>query len=229
MTDAIYPGRWPVEHPDRIQLYSIATPNGQKISVALEEIGLAYEAHKVDIMAGQQHDPDYARINPNEKIPTIIDPDGPGGEPIAVFETGAILMYLADKTGQLMSPDPRLRWETIQWVFFQMANVGPFFGQFGHFYKFAPGASDYSLERYADETRRLLGVLDRRLDGRDYLVGDALSIADIATFPWVMSLEFYGGKDVLGYDSFANVEPWVQRCATRPAAVRGLAVTGFGS
>lgn len=221
-----FPRRWPPRHPERLQLYSLPTPNGQKIGVALEELGLPYEAHRIDIGAGDQFDEDYVAINPNSKIPSIIDPHGPGGRPIAIMESGAILMYLSEKTGRLTPRDGALRWETIQWLFFQVASVGPFFGQFGHFYKFARDrtSDDYGIERYAAEARRLLGVLDRRLEGREYLVGDQYTIADIATFPWVMALDFYQGKDFLGYGSFANVEPWVRRCATRPAAARGLKV-----
>lgn len=225
-----FPSRWAPRHPDRIQLYSIATPNGQKIAVALEEMGLPYEAHKINILAGDQFDPEYVAINPNSKIPSIIDPAGPGGRPIALMESGAILVYLAEKSGKLLSDDGELRWQAIQWLFFQMASVGPFFGQFGHFHKFARGktADGYALDRYTKETNRLLGVLDARLEGREYLVGDEYSIADVATFPWVKALDFYQGKDQVEYGSFANVDPWLQRCLARPASVRGMAVTGFG-
>jgi GST-like protein len=223
-----WPSRWPAQHPDRLQLYSLPTPNGQKIGVALEELELPYEAHRIDIGAGDQFDPEYVAINPSSKIPSLVDPDGPGGRPIAIMESGAILLYLAEKTGRLLPADPRRRWETIQWLFFQVASVGPFFGQFGHFFKFARDktSDSYSLERYASEARRLLAVLDRRLADREYLAGDEYTIADIATFPWVNGLDFYGGKDHLGYASFANVQPWVERCMARPAVARGIKVAG---
>lgn len=221
-----FPEKWPVQHPNRIQLYSLATPNGQKIGVALEELELPYEAHRVDILAGDQFDEGYKRLNPNSKIPTLVDPDGPGGKPLVVMESGAILLYLADKTGRLIPSDPARRWEVIQWVFFQMANVGPMFGQFGHFYKYARDktSDDYALNRYANETKRLLGVLNTRLEGRTFLVDDTFTIADIAIFPWVNGLDFYEGKDFLDYNSFRNVQPWVERCMARPAVQRGVEV-----
>lgn len=225
----LFPKRWPPSHPDRIQLYSLATPNGQKVAIALEEMGLPYEAHRIDIMSNDQFDEDYVRINPNSKIPSIIDPKGPNGAPLAMMESGAILMYLAEKSGKLLPSDPALRWETIQWLFFQMASVGPFLGQFGHFFKFARGktSDDYALDRYADEAKRLLGVLDRRLEGREYLVGEALTIADVATVPWIFALDFYEGKDRVEYSTFQNIDAWATRCWTRPGFVRGRAVNGF--
>jgi len=226
MTDSIFPSRWAPAHPDRIQLYSLGTPNGKKISIALEELELPYEAHRLDIMEGDQFDAEYLRINPNGKIPSIIDPNGPAGEPIALMESGAILLYLAEKTGKLMPDEPKLRWEVLQWLMFQMASVGPYFGQFGHFFKYARDktSDEYALDRYTKEAKRLLGVLNDRLEGRDYLVGSSLTIADIATFPWLDGLGYYGGKDHLEYGSFANVEPWVKRCNQRPAVVRGVKV-----
>ncbi len=228
MSTNVFPQRWAPEHPDRIQLYSVATPNGQKVGIVLEELGLPYEAHRVNIMEGDQFDPGFVKINPNSKIPAIIDPDGPGGEPISLMESGAILLYLADKAGRLISSDPRERQQTIEWLFFQMAGVGPMFGQFGHFFKFAKGKTDtYGEERYAKETRRLLGVLDRRLEGQAYLVGNALSIADIATVPWINALDFYEGKDAVEYDSFENVGAWVERFNAREGVQRGAAVNGF--
>jgi GST-like protein len=222
----IYPSRWPIEHPDRLQLYTLNTPNGQKVGIALEELGVPYEAHRIDFGKDDQHDPEYLLINPNNKIPTLVDPAGPDGTPLVVFESGAILMYLADKTGKLISPDPRLRWETVQWLMFQMGGVGPFFGQFGHFFKFARDktSDDYGVRRYTAETKRLLKVLDLRLEGRDYLVGDEISIADIATVPWIDALDFYGGKDHLEYRSYANIVAWVERCNERPAFQRGSQV-----
>ncbi len=231
MDQTVFPARWPAQHPDRIQLYSLATPNGKKAGIMLEETGLPYEAHKIDIMADDQFDEDYKRINPNSKIPAIIDPNGPGGQPMSVMESGAILQYLADKTGKFIPEQAALRWEVTQWLFFQMASVGPMFGQFGHFFKFAKGKTQdtYAVERYTNEAKRLLGVLNTRLEGRTHLVNDEYTIADIATFPWVMALDFYEGKDALDYGSFKNIDPWVQRCATRPATERGMKVCGFDS
>ncbi|MEM6294996.1 MAG: glutathione binding-like protein [Myxococcota bacterium] len=227
MSTTELPKRWPAQHPDRIQLYSLPTPNGQKAGIVLEELGLPYEAHRIDIMAGDQFDPDYVAINPNSKIPALIDPDGPGGKPIALMESGAILMYLAEKTGKLLPEDPRGRWEAMQWLFFQVGGVGPFFGQFGHFFKFAKGKTDtYGEERYAKETKRLLGVLDGRLSDQDYLAGNEYSIADIATFPWINALDFYEGKPKVEYDTFKNVQAWVARCMDRPAVQRGVKVAG---
>lgn len=229
MTTDLFPQRWPAQHPDRIQLYSLATPNGRKASVALEELELPYEAHKIDIMAGDQFDEGFKRVNPNSKIPAIIDPDGPDGEPIAVMESGAILLYLAEKTGKLLPAGGRERLEAIQWLFFQMGGVGPMFGQFGHFFKYAKDKTtdSYGVDRYTKEAKRLLGVLDVRLEGRAYLAGESYSIADIATFPWVDFLDHYGGKGVLEYDSFKNVQPWVERCLARPAVERGMKVCAF--
>ena len=224
-----YPARWSPNHPDRIQLYSLATPNGQKIAIALEELGLPYEAHTIDIMSGDQFDPEYLRINPNGKIPSIVDPDGPGGAPIALMESGAILLYLAEKTGRLLPDDPALRWEATQWLFFQMASVGPMFGQFGHFNKFAKGktSDEYAIERYTKEAKRLLQVLETRLEGREYLAGGELTVADIATVPWIQALDFYEGKERLRYSELERVPAWVERCWSRPAFQRGSKVTPF--
>lgn len=220
-----FPSRYAPRYPDRIQLYGMPTPNGKKISIALEELELPYEPHRVDILAGDQHDPEYRRLSPNGKIPTIIDPYGPGGRPIAMMESGAILLYLAEKSGRLLSSDPLERLETLQWLFFQMAHIGPMFGQFGHFYKFAKGKTDeYGEQRYGSEVTRLLGVLNDRLEGRSFLVGEALSIADVATVPWMQGLDFYEGKEFVKYDSFQNVVAWVDRCVARPAFQRGATV-----
>lgn len=219
--------RWPAAHPDRLQLYSFPTPNGVKVSIALEEIGLPYEAHLVDITANETWTKEFLSLNPNGKIPAIIDPDGPGGEPFALFESGAILLYLAEKTGKLMPLDPALRYETIQWVFFQMANVGPMFGQLGFFYKFAGKdiADKRPLNRYADESRRLLGVIETRLAGRRWLMGDAFTIADIAHVGWVRGLlEFYDAGELMGIADFPNVQAWLKRCLARPAVTAGLAI-----
>ncbi len=225
----VFPKRWPPQHPDRIQLYSLATPNGQKVGIALEELGLPYEPHRINIFENDQFDEDYIRINPNSKIPTIIDPEGPKGEPFALMESGAILLYLAEKTGKLLPNDAAEKWETIQWVFFQMASVGPFFGQFGHFFKFARDKTSdtYALQRYTNETKRLLRVLESRLEGREYLVGDALTVADIATVPWIKALDFYGGKEQLSTSELTNVPAWVDRCWSRPAFQRGIKVNGL--
>jgi GST-like protein len=218
--------RWPAKHPDRLQLYGLPTPNGVKVSIMLEEIGLPYEPHLVDIMKDENKTPEFVSLNPNAKIPAIIDPDGPGGKPFGLFESGAILVYLADKTGQLMPTDPAQRYETLAWVFFQMAAVGPMIGQLGFFHKFAGRTWDDKrpLQRYVDETKRLLAVLDRRLDGRDWLMGD-YSIADVATLGWVRSLiGFYEARDLVGFDSYADVAAWLDRGLARPAVQRGLAI-----
>lgn len=219
--------RWPTQHPDRIQLYSLATPNGQKVGVALEEMELPYEAHLVDIGQGDQHTDAFMAINPNSKIPAIIDPDGPDGRPLAVLESGAILLHLAEKSGKLLPANPRGRSEAIQWLMLQMGGVGPMFGQFGHFHKFARETckDPYPLERYRAESRRLLGVLNTRLAGNDYLAGGEFSIADVATFPWVKVLSgFYEAADLLGVDEFENITAWVDRCLARPAVQRGMDV-----
>ncbi len=226
MTDSIYPKRWPVKDPSVLQLYSLPTPNGQKAGIVLEELELPYEAHKVDIMADEQFDEDYIAINPNSKIPTLIDPDGPDGKPLAIMESGAILMHLANKTGRLLPENPRARSEAIQWLFFQMASVGPMFGQFGHFYKFAKGKTDeYGAERYSKESKRLLKVLDDQLADRDYLAGE-YSIADIAHVGWMKSFEFYGAVEHIGFHDHKNVVAWVDRIWERPAVQRGIKVAG---
>ena len=219
--------RWPAQHPDRLQLYSLATPNGVKVSIMLEETGLPYEVHRIDIMQNESHLPEFLALNPNGKIPAIIDPHGPGGEPLALFESGAILMYLAEKSGRFMPADAARRWETIQWVFFQMAAIGPMFGQVGYFHKFAGREIEDKrpLQRYVAESQRLLGVLDARLDDRTWLMGDDYTIADIATFPWVRGTDvFYNARDVLELDSFPRVMAWVERCWARPASQKGWAV-----
>lgn len=216
--------RWPAQHPDRIQLYSFPTPNGVKVSITLEELGLPYEAHKVSIMDGDQHTDAFRSLNPNGKIPAIIDPDGPGGKPLALFESGAILVYLAEKTGKLMPTDPAGRLECLQWVMFQMGGIGPMFGQFGFFFRFAGKEIEdkRAMHRYRDESKRLLGVLDKRLEGRQWVLGDDYSIADIISFPWVGTLgTFYEAGDELGLDDFTNVMAWLDRCVERPASQKG--------
>ena len=219
--------RWPAVHPECIQLYSLNSPNGVKASIMLEETGLPYEPHLVDIGNGESHLPEFLALNPNGKIPAIIDPDGPGGEPLALFESGAILLYLADKSGQFIPADPARRWETIQWVFFQMASIGPMFGQVGFFNKFAGKAYEDKrpLQRYVDESKRLLGVLDGRLDGRRWLMGDDYTIADIATLGWVNNLiTFYEARELVAFDGFAHVAAWLERGLARPAVKRGLRI-----
>jgi GST-like protein len=223
--------RWPAQHPERIQLYSLNTPNGVKASIMLEETGLAYEAHFIDIMKNESNTPEFMSLNPNGKIPAMIDPDGPGGQPLGLFESGAILMYLAEKSGKFMSTDAATRWETIQWVFFQMAAIGPIFGQVGFFHKFAGKeiADKRPLERYVKESKRLLGVLDARLANRIWLVGDDYSIADIATLGWVNNLiTFYEARELVGYDDYKNVSAWLERALARPAVQRGLKIPARG-
>lgn len=226
MTEITFPSRWQPTLPDVIQLYSMATPNGQKVGVALEEMGLSYEPHLVNILNGDQHDPEFAAISPNEKIPAIIDPNGPEGKRVALSESAAILIYLADKSGQLLPQNYLSRMEHLQWLFFQMGHVGPFFGQFGHFYKFMKDKlkDDYPEQRYTKETKRLLGVLDRRLQGRKYIMDD-YSIVDISLVPWVnCCAEFYGAWEYLEMGSYRNVEAWRARVSERPAYIRGKEV-----
>jgi GSH-dependent disulfide-bond oxidoreductase len=221
--------KWPVEHPDRIQLYSLATPNGQKVGIALEELDLPYEAHTVDIRQGEQFTDEFKAVCPNSKIPAIVDPNGPDGKPLAIFESGAILLHLAEKTGKLLPADPRRRSACIQWLFFQMANVGPMFGQFGHFYRFAKEKLPYAIERYTNEARRILGVLETRLAAGDYLVGNEYTIADIATFPWVGCLDwgYNASADLKLKEEFPRVMAWYTRCTERPASVRGAKICPF--
>ncbi|MER8365612.1 glutathione S-transferase N-terminal domain-containing protein [Mesorhizobium sp. M1348] len=219
--------RWPASHPDRIQLYSFPTPNGVKISIALEELGLPYEPHAVDIGKNESWTPEFLSLNPNGKIPAMIDPNGPGGKPIGLFESGAILLYLSDKTGKLVPADATLRYETIQWVFFQMASIGPMFGQVGFFHKFAGReiADKRPLERYRDESRRLIGVLETRLKRRSWIMGDDYTIADISMLGWVRNLiSFYEARELVGFDDFPSVGAWLERGLARPAVQRGLTI-----
>ncbi len=210
-----------------LHLYTLATPNGQKVSIALEELGLAYEVHRIDIMKGDQFDPEYVKINPNSKIPSLRDTEGPGGKPISIMESGAILIYLAEKTGRLLPNEAHARCAVLQWLFFQVAHIGPMFGQFGHFFKYAKAKCDhpYPLERYTNEAKRLLAVLDTQLaKSGDWLVGD-FSIADIATCPWVNCLDvFYEGKDQLGLSEFKHVAAWRDRFNGRSGVQRGAKV-----
>ena len=219
--------RWPTKHPDRLQLYSLPTPNGVKVSIALEEIGLPYEPHLVDITKNESWTEEFLSLNPNGKIPAIIDPDGPGGKPIGLFESGAILLYLADKTGKLVPSNAARRYETIQWVFFQMAFIGPMFGQVGFFHKFA--GRDYEdkrpLHRYRDESKRLLGVLETRLKDRQWIMGDDFTIADVSMLGWVRNLVgFYGARELVEFDSLKVVPGWLERGLARPAVQRGLTI-----
>jgi GST-like protein len=220
--------RWPAQHPERLQLFSLPTPNGVKVGIMLEETGLAYEPHRIDIMANENRDPAFLALNPNGKIPAIYDPDGPGGRPLALFESGAILLYLADKTKQFISADPSTRYETIQWVMWQMGGVGPMFGQVGFFNKFA--GKDYEdkrpRDRYATESARLLCVLDGRLATRDWVMGADYSIADISLLGWVRNLiGFYEAGELVGFDRFLHVQAWLKRGLARPGVQRGLEVT----
>jgi GST-like protein len=217
--------KWPAQYPQRLQLYSLPTPNGVKISIMLEETGLPYEAHLVSFERKEQLSPEFLSLSPNNKIPAILDPEGPGGKPLALFESGAILVYLAGKTGQLMPADDARRYETLQWLMWQMSGVGPMFGQVGFFHKFA--GKDYDdkrpRDRYVAESRRLLAVLDRQLQGRDWIMGKQYTVADIATFPWVRNLiGFYGAGDLVGMQDFSNVTRVLAAFVARPAVQRGL-------
>lgn len=219
--------KWPARHPERLQLYSLPTPNGVKVSVILEETGLPYEPHRVDFDSGEQSSAEFRSLNPYGKIPAILDPDGPGGEPLPLSESGAILVYLADKTGRFLPRDGAARYETIQWLMFQMGGVGPMFGQLGFFHKFA--GRDYQdkrpRDRYVAESRRLLGVLDARLSERTWIMGDAYSIADIAIFPWVRNLVgFYEAGELVGIGDFPHVTGALERFLARPAVASGLAI-----
>ena len=217
--------RWPPVNPGAIQLYSLTTPNGVKVSIALEELGLAYDAHLVSFATQDQFTPEFLALNPNNKIPAIIDPDGPGGKPLALFESGAILLYLAEKTGRLM-PEGAGRWQAIQWLMFQMGGIGPMFGQVGFFHHFAGKEIEdpRPRQRYYDEARRLLGVLDGQLEGRDWIAGD-YSIADIAIGPWLRTIrDFYKAGDAVGWNDLKNVPAYLDRFLARPAVQRGLTI-----
>lgn len=217
--------RWPAQHPERLQLYSLPTPNGVKVSIMLEEIGLPYEPHLVDFGTDDQKTPEFQSLNPNGKIPAILDPDGPGGKPLALFESGAILQYLAEKTGKLIPADPAGRYETLEWVWWQVGGLGPMFGQVGFFNKFAGREYDDKrpLQRYVAEARRLLEVLDTRLEGRTWIMGDDYTIADVATLGWVRNLiGFYEAGELVAFDTLKNVPAWLERGLARPAVQRGL-------
>ena len=219
--------KWPATHADRIQLYSLPTPNGVKVSIMLEETGLPYEPHLVSFESNEQMTPEFLSLNPNNKIPAIIDPDGPSGKPLPLWETGAILIYLAEKTGKFIPSDAAHRYEAIQWVMWQMGGVGPMFGQLGFFHKFA--GKDYEdkrpRDRYVAESKRLLGVLNGRLATRQWIMGDDYTIADIATFPWVRNLiGFYGAGDLVGIANFPHVTRALEAFLARPAVAKGLTI-----
>lgn len=220
--------KWPAANPDIIQLYSLPTPNGVKVSIALEELGLAYEPHLVDFGSNAQKSPEFVSLNPNGRIPALIDPNGPDGKPIGIFESGAILIYLADKTGRLLPKEGAARYAVLQWLMFQMGGVGPMFGQYGHFHKYAADKVEnnpYPAQRYRDETRRLLGVLEAQLEKGPWLTGDDYTIADIATWPWVRCLKvFYDGEADLALSDFPRVLDWWARAEARPASQKGLTI-----
>ena len=223
--------KWPAQHPDRLQLYSLPTPNGVKVTIFLEETGLPYEAHLVNFATNDQMSPEFLSLSPNNKIPAILDPDGPGGKPLALFESGAILIYLAEKTGKLIPSDRAGHSETIQWLMFQMGGIGPMFGQLGFFHKFA--GKDYEdkrpRDRYVDESKRLLGVLNQRLEGRSWIMNEDFTIADIAIFPWVRGLvDFYDAGALVGIDNFPNVQRVLAAFLARPAVERGLTLPKQG-
>jgi GSH-dependent disulfide-bond oxidoreductase len=223
--------KWPAQHPERIQLYSLPTPNGVKVSLMLEETGLPYEPHLVRFDANDQMSPEFLSLNPNNKIPAILDPNGPDGQPLALFESGAILIYLADKSGQFLAPTGNERYETIQWLMFQMGGIGPMFGQLGFFHRFA--GKEYEdkrpRDRYVDESKRLLSVLNKRLEGRAWIMGDQYTIADMATFPWVRNLVgFYEAGDLVGIADFPNVTRVLDAFLARPTVVRALDIPHRG-
>lgn len=217
--------KWPAQFPDWLQLYSLPTPNGVKVSVMLEEVGIPYEAHRVDIQANDQFSPEFLALNPSNKIPAILDPHGPGGKPLALFESGAILIYLAEKSGQLLPSDAAQRYEALQWLMWQMGGAGPMFGQVGFFHRYA--GKDFEdkrpLQRYVAESKRLLGVLDQRLQGRAWIMGHQYSIADIAVLPWMRCLHVnYEAEALLGLQDFKNVQRVLATWLERPAVQRGL-------
>lgn len=219
--------KWPAQHPDRIQLYSLPTPNGVKASIMLEETGLPYEAHKVSFETNDQVSPAFLSLNPNNKIPAILDPNGPGGKPLPLFESGAILIYLAEKSGKFLPSDPAARYGVIQWLMFQMGGIGPMFGQLGFFHKFA--GRDYEdkrpRDRYVNESKRLLGVLEGQLAKHQWVAGEEYSIADIAIFPWVNNLVgFYDAGEIVGFQDFPRVEAALGAFRARPAVAAGLRI-----
>lgn len=219
--------RWPARHPERLQLYSLPTPNGVKVAILLEELGLPYEVHRIDFGQDDQHTAEFLSLSPNNKIPALLDPDGPGGEPLGLFESGAILLYLAEKTGRLLPEEPARRYQAIQWLMFQMGGIGPMFGQLGFFTTFAGKDIEdpRPRERYVAEARRLLGVLDGQLRGRTWILGEDYSLVDIATFPWIRALlEVYQVADLVGFQDFPDVRRALDAFLARPAVQRGLQI-----
>jgi GST-like protein len=201
-------------------VYSWATPNGHKVHVMLEECGLPYTAIPVNIGAGDQFKPEFLAISPNNKIPAIVDPDGPDGQPISLFESGAILMYLAAKTGRFLPADLRARYRTLEWLMFQMGSVGPMLGQTHHFRMYAPEKIPYAIDRYSNETKRLYGVMDTRLESSEFIAADEYTIADIAIFPWLRSWQNQG----IDWNDYPSLKRWFDRIAARPAVQRGVEV-----
>jgi GST-like protein len=219
--------KWPARYPDRLQLYGLPTPNGVKVSIMLEECGLPYEAHRVSFDSHDQLSPEFLSLNPNNKIPAILDPNGPNGQAFTLWESGAILFYLAEKTGRYLSAEPACRYQTLQWLMFQLSGIGPMFGQLGFFTVF--GGQDIAdsrpRERYVNESKRLLGVLDRHLRGRTWIMGDDYSIADIATFPWIRTLlDRYNAAALVDFAQFTEVSRVLADFLARPAVQRGLVV-----
>ncbi len=219
--------KWPAKNPDVIQLYSVPTPNGVKVAIALEELALPYEAHLVSFADKEQFSPEYTSLNPNNKIPSIIDPHGPGDRPLPLFESGAILIYLAEKAGKLLPSDPARRYETLQWLMFQMGGVGPMFGQMGWFVHLDGKEIEdpRPRERYINETARLLRVIDGRLEGRNWIMGDEYTIADIAIAPWIRVVrDIYKATDLVGWDQLGNVPAYLDTFLKRPAVMTGIRV-----
>ncbi len=223
--------KWPAQHPERIQLYSLPTPNGVKVSAMLEETGLAYEPHLVSFGDNDQTSPEFLSLNPNNKIPAIIDPNGPDGTQLGLWESGAILLYLAEKSGKLISTDATARHEATQWVMWQMGGLGPMLGQFGFFHKFAGAEIEdpRPKDRYLNESRRLLGVLNQRLENAEFIMGDQYTVADVASWPWIRSATgFYEASEVLGMDDFPNVLRWAKTCEARPASQKAVNIPARG-
>ncbi|MEM9433227.1 MAG: glutathione S-transferase N-terminal domain-containing protein [Pseudomonadota bacterium] len=215
--------KWPAQNPDILQLYSFPTPNGVKASIALEEMGVPYEAHLVTLADADVKSPEFLSLNPNNKIPAIIDPNGPDGTPVTLFESGAILIYLAEKTGKLIGTSATQKAEVVQWLMFQMGGLGPMLGQLGFFYKFAGSQWEDKRpqQRYIDEAKRLLAVVEKSLEGKEWIAGD-YSIADIAIAPWLRALDFYGTRELLGWDDHKNTVAYLDRFLERPAVQKGL-------